>query len=123
MPMQKRFPGCAACTGCRNSRGFWPLWRVLGAQFAPRAPISLPFTCRNKRTLGGRLGVSCGPSELPRRDADEALEMVGELALVTEAGAQGDLRQGHVGPCLQELLGSLHAAGDDVLVRGKPSGR
>src|SRR5262245_44422901 len=42
----------------------------------------------------GRLGGSCGRPELPRRDADEALEVTGELALVREAGAQGDLRQG-----------------------------
>ena len=48
--------------------------------------------------LGGNcclLGDSCGRSELPRRDADEALEVVGELALVTEAGVRGDLRQGN----------------------------
>jgi hypothetical protein len=42
-------------------------------------------------------------SELPRRDAGEALEVVGELALVREAGVQGDLRQGQVRPGVQEL--------------------
>ena len=48
---------------------------------------------------------------------------MGELALVGEAGAQGDLRQGQVRPCLQELLGPLDAAQDDVLVRRQPGGR
>ena len=43
--------------------------------------------------------------------------MIGELALVGEAGVQGDLRQGQVGACVQELPGPLDAAGDDVLVR------
>jgi hypothetical protein len=40
--------------------------------------------------LGGTccaLGDSCGPLELPRRDGDEPLEVVGELALVREVGA------------------------------------
>ena len=45
-----------------------------------------------------------------------------ELALVREAGVQGDLRQGQVRPCLQELLGPLDAAGDDILVRRQPGG-
>src|SRR5260370_42689276 len=40
------------------------------------------------------LGDSCGPSELSRRDADEALEVMGELAQVGEAGVRGDLRRG-----------------------------
>src|SRR5258707_3828749 len=46
------------------------------------------------RFLGGTcglLGDSCGRPELPRRDANEALEVVGELALVREAGVRGDL--------------------------------
>jgi hypothetical protein len=38
----------------------------------------------------GLLGDSCGHPELTRRDADEALEVAGELALVGEAGVQGD---------------------------------
>ena len=42
--------------------------------------------------------------ELPRRDADEALEVVSELALVREAGVQVDLRQGEFRSCVQELL-------------------
>ena len=41
-----------------------------------------------------------------------------ELALVREAGAGGDLRQGQVGSCLQELLGPLDAAGDVVQLAG-----
>src|SRR5260370_2100153 len=63
------------------------------------------------------LGDSCGHSELPRRDADEALEVTAELALVREAGAQGDLRQGQVRPCLHELLGPRDAPQDAALVR------
>ena len=77
------------------------------------------------RLLGGvcgRLGDSCGHAVLPRRDADESLEVVGELALVREAGACGDLRQGQVRPCLQQLLGPLDAAEDDVLVRRQSRG-
>jgi hypothetical protein len=44
--------------------------------------VALPFlggTC-------GLLGDSCGRPELPRHDADEALEQTGELALVPEVG-------------------------------------
>ena len=59
---------------------------------------------------------------MPRCDADDALEVVGELALVREAGVQGDLRQGKGRPSLQELPGPLDAAGDDVLVRRQPGG-
>src|SRR4051794_38727161 len=47
--------------------------------------------------LGGTCGLlfdSCGRPELPRGDPDEALEVLRELALVREAGAGGDLRQG-----------------------------
>ena len=46
-----------------------------------------------------------------------------ELALIREAGAGGDLRQGQVRSCLQELLAPLDAAGDDVLVGRQPGGR
>src|SRR5262249_47742616 len=53
--------------------------------------VALSFSWRNLRFLSG----SARP-ELPRRDADEALEVVGELALVREAGAGGDLRQGEI---------------------------
>jgi hypothetical protein len=47
---------------------------------------------------------------------------MGELALVREAGAGGDLRQGEVAPGLQKLLGPLDAAQDDKLVRRQPRG-
>ena len=78
------------------------------------------------RFLGGAcgpLGDSCGHPEPPRRDADKPLEVAGELALVGEARVRGHLRQGQVRPCLQEFLGPLHAARDDVLVRRQPGGR
>src|SRR5262245_29617213 len=76
------------------------------------------------RFLGGTcglLGDSCGPAELPRGDADRALEVMGKLALVREAGTGGDFRQGEVA-FAQELLRPLDAAGDDVLVRRQPGG-
>jgi hypothetical protein len=68
-----------------------------------------------------RFGDSCGHPELPRCDADEALEMMAEHALVRKAGAGGDLRQGQA--ALQQLLGPLDAPGDDVPVRRLTSGR
>src|SRR5262245_63327835 len=64
----------------------------------------------------GLLGDSCGRPELPRRDADQPLEVVGELALVREAGTCGDLRQGQVAAPLQELLGAFDAAQEQVRV-------
>src|SRR5262245_34369857 len=70
----------------------------------------------------GLLGDSCGRPELPRRDADKALEVMRELALVREAHVRGDLRQGKGRPCLKEFLGALDAARDDVLVRRQPRG-
>src|SRR5262249_50282398 len=88
-----------------------------------------PFTGNGKRVavpiLGGTygfLGGSYARPELPRRDAGQALEVTRELALVREAGVQGDLRQGEVASGLQELLGPLDAAQDDVLVRRQPGG-
>src|SRR6516165_10155708 len=77
------------------------------------------------RVLGTTCGLlcdSCGLAELSRRGADDALEVVGELALVREAGARGHLRQGEAASGLQELLGPLDAAQDDVLVRRQPGG-
>src|SRR6516164_1770646 len=68
------------------------------------------------------LGDSCGHPELPRRDADDALEVMGKLALVREAGVRGDLRQGEIASGLQELFGPLDAARDDVLMRRQPGG-
>jgi hypothetical protein len=60
--------------------------------------------------------------ELPWRDADQALEVMAELALVREAGACGDLRQGEIASGLQELPGPLDAAVENVLVRRQPGG-
>jgi hypothetical protein len=48
------------------------------------------------------------PSKSPRRDADEALEVIGDLSLAEVA--------------LQPLLGPLDAAGEDILVRRRPGG-
>src|SRR6516225_4922254 len=73
----------------------------------------VPFSWRDLRRFVG----SYARPELARRDADQALEVMGELALVREAGVRGDLRQGEGAAALQELLGPLDAAGDDVLVR------
>ena len=77
------------------------------------------------RYLGGTcglLGDSCGHPELSRRDADQALEVLGELALVREAGAGGDFREGEVVAFSQELLRPFDAASEDVLVRWEPGG-
>ena len=65
----------------------------------------LPFIARTC----GLLGVSCGPAELSGRDADNALEIVGELALVSEAGPGADLGQRKVAS-LKESLGPFNAA-------------
>src|SRR5262249_34802366 len=78
----------------------------------------VPFSWRGLRRFVG----SYARPELPRRDADQALEVMGELALVREAGVRGDLRQGEAASGLQELLGPLDAAGDDVLVRRQSGG-
>src|SRR5262249_53712437 len=58
----------------------------------------VPFSWRDLRRFVG----SYARPELPRRDADQALEVMGELALVTEAGVRGDLRQGEVASGLQQ---------------------
>src|SRR3981189_1569307 len=101
-----------------------------GSRRTPRR--TAPATrMRNARGFAGRfLGGTCGPlcdpcgrPEPPRRDADEAPEVMVENALVREAGARGDLRQRGVAASLQELLGPLDAAGDDVPVRRQPGGR
>src|SRR5262249_44301290 len=78
----------------------------------------VPFSWRDF----GRFVGFCAAAGLPRRDADLALEVMGELALVGEAGVRGDLRQGEVASGLQELPGPLDAAGDDVLVRRQSGG-
>src|SRR5215831_5612694 len=78
----------------------------------------VPYSWRDLRRFVG----SYARPELPRRDPDQALEVMGELALVREAGMRGDLRQGEVAAGLQQLLGPLDAAGDDVLVRRQSGG-
>src|SRR5262244_171989 len=60
---------------------------------------------------------SCGRPEPTRRDADQALEVMREVALVREAGAHRNLCQGQVAILLKELLRVLDATRDDVLVR------
>src|SRR5262249_44530889 len=88
-----------------------------------------PFTGNGKRVavpiLGGTYGFLRGSyarPELSRGDADYALEVMGELALIREPGVRGDLCQGEVASGLQELLGPLDAALDDVLVRRQSGG-
>ena len=78
----------------------------------------VPFSWWDLRRFVG----SYARPELPRRDADQSLEVMRELALVTEAGVRGDLRQGEVASGLQELPGPLDAAGEDVLVRRQSGG-
>src|SRR5215831_7763277 len=63
------------------------------------------------------LSDSYGRPEPTRRDADQALEVMREVALVREAGARGNLGQGEVVILSKELLRTLDATGDDVLVR------
>ena len=68
------------------------------------ATARLTLLMRNGK--GGRVSVSrwdlplfgdfCAHPELPGRDADEAVEVIGELALGREAGAGSELRQGQV---------------------------
>src|SRR5215475_9617200 len=65
----------------------------------------------------GLLGDSCGRPEPTRRDADQTLEVMREMALIREAGARRNLCQGEVAILLKELLRTLDATGDDVLVR------
>src|SRR5262245_57421192 len=79
----------------------------------------VPFSWRDLRRFVG----SYARPELPRRDAEEALQVMAELAVVGEAGVRGGLRQGEVASGLQEqLLGPLDAAHDHVLVRRQPRG-
>src|SRR5262245_15356949 len=77
-----------------------------------------PFSWRDLRHFVG----SYARPELPRRDAEEAHEVMGGLALVREAGVRGDLRQGEAASGMQQLPGPLDAAGDDVLVRRQSGG-
>src|SRR5215469_12027976 len=108
-----------------------PKWllRWQGASCGPREFVATRCSLgmvRGRSAVSWRglsvLGDSCGHPELARRDADEAFEVIGELALVPEAGVRGHLRQGQVASSLQELLGPLDAAGNDVLVRRQAGG-
>src|SRR5262249_34553983 len=68
---------------------------------APRCSLGMVRGCSAVSWRGlFVLGDSCGHPELPRRDADDSLEVAGELALVREADARGQLRQGQVRSCL-----------------------
>src|SRR5262249_52011253 len=78
----------------------------------------VPFSWWDLRRFVG----SYARPELPRADADYALEVTRELALIREPGVRGDLRQREIAIGLQELLGPLGAAGDDVLVRRQSGG-
>ena len=66
------------------------------------------------------LSDSCGRPEPTRRDADQTLEVMREMALVREASARRNLCQGEVAILSKELLRTLDATGDDVLVRRLP---
>src|SRR5262249_57817184 len=113
---------CSPLPACRPTygrgsvprRGDW-LWPAPAAQRRRACLLrrhgkgdAVPFSWQDLRRFVG----SYARPELPRRDADQALEVMGELALVTEAGVRGDLRQGEVASGLQELPGALDAAGD-----------
>ena len=67
----------------------------------PPLLLAKPVSARSSSDLAD----SCGHPELSRRDADYALEVVRELALVREPGDGGDLRQGQVHSCLRQPLG------------------
>lgn len=58
---------------------------------------------------------------MSRRDTEHVLEVTGELALVGESDARGDIREREVA-FAQKLLCPLDPAGDDVLVRRHPRG-
>ena len=73
----------------------------------------VPFSWRDLRRFVG----SYARPELPRRDPDQTLEVMGELALIREPGVRGDFRQGKFASGLEELSRPLDAAQDDVLVR------
>src|SRR5262249_43497188 len=90
---------CSPLMACRPTNGRGPVPRR-GDWLWP-APAALSRACLLRRNGKGDevplswrdlrrfVGSSARP-ELPRRDANDSLEVVGELALVTEAGASGD---------------------------------
>src|SRR6516225_8218362 len=57
----------------------------------------MPLSWRDLRRFVG----SYARPELPRGDADQALEVMGELALIREPSVRGHLRQGQFGSGLQ----------------------
>jgi hypothetical protein len=63
------------------------------------------------------LSDSCGNPKLPRRVADDPLEVKGKMALVGEADAQRDLRQAELAVSSEELLRSFNATSDHVLAK------
>jgi hypothetical protein len=65
----------------------------------------------------GLLRDSCRKPKLSRRDADDPLEVKRKMALVCEAGPERNLRQAELAVSLQELLRSVNAARDQILVR------
>src|SRR5262245_58047543 len=71
----------------------------------------------------GFLGDSCGCAEATGRDADDALEVMGELALIREADTRGNLDERQVGLALEKLSRPFDATGDDVLVWCQSRGR
>src|SRR5262249_21756944 len=70
--------------------------------------VAVPLSWRDLRRFVG----SYARSGLPQGDADYALEVIGELALISEPGVRGDLRQGQFGSGFEELPGPLDAAQD-----------
>src|SRR5262249_35832340 len=64
-----------------------------------------------------------GPAEFSRSDADDPLEVSGELALVRESGVRGDIRERKFVVPAQQLHRPFDAAGHDVLMRRDPGGR
>src|SRR5262247_2392395 len=109
--------------------GTGPATRVLGGicgllgdscGLAPRsAPRGHDLVAELELAGGVRrpLSDSCGRPEPTRRNADQALEVMREVALVREAGARRNLCQGEVAILSKKLLRTLDATGDDVLVR------
>src|SRR5262245_66516574 len=73
--------------------------------------VTLPGSVR--RPSGG----FCGRPEPTRCDAGQALEVMREVALVRETSAGGNLCQGEVVILSKQLLRTLDATGNDVLVR------
>src|SRR5262249_41980134 len=71
-------------------------------------------------SLAGRLGDSCGAAETPRCDADGALEVMRQLALIRGADAGRDLGQRQRAVRAEQLLDALDAARDHVLVWSEP---